>query len=279
MLKQEQEPETNYDVVISRLPEADLELEAPPETEALVADAEVISSSDNRLRSRSRRRVAHRIALTACVLSFLFGFPGCMLASQLSPSQWVAYIIAGSILTFFGLVGIPMATLISMYYSNAHASANEPMPAVTGIAAIGPLLDRMATDTDNIGVIRFALTAPLMQITPEDTMLLEARHYKHLNVYLQRAAWEYNVVRAQERAYLIAVLHAYSCVGDPRAIPNVERIAKGRANASLRDEEVRAAAVRCLEHLNVAKEQLSHHKTLLRSSQISYPTGELVCGL
>ena len=148
--------------------------------------------------------------------------------------------------------------------------------AVTGITAVGPLLDRMSTDTANIGAIQFALTGPLMQISPEDATLLEARHYKHLNVYLQRAAWEYSVIRAQERAYLIAVLHAYSCVGDPRAISHVERIAKGRANASLRDDEVRAAAVRCLEHLNVAKEQLNHHTTLLRSSQIAYPTGELV---
>ncbi len=278
-MKLEQEPEPECVAAAALLPEAgtESELDAPSDSETIGVE-EVDQAglrSVTRQRRKAVRKAVRKFALTASILSFVLGIPAGLLAWQLFPGQWVTTMIVSAILTCAGLIGIPISLML-IYYGNAHSSAKDPMPTATGIDAIGPLLDRMETDIANVGAIRFALTAPLLEITPEDTAVLETRHYRQLNVYLNRAAWEFNSVRLQERDYLLAVLHAYACVGDPRAIRNVERIAIGKANSGMRDDEIRAAAVRCLEHLNVAKEQLSHHTTLLRSSQISYPEGELM---
>jgi hypothetical protein len=134
----------------------------------------------------------------------------------------------------------------------------------------------MSTDVENIAEIRERLTTLLPLLTVDNASLLESRHYKQLNMYLQHIAWDYTTIRNPERDYLLAVLNAYCCVGDPRAIRHVERIAQGRANTRMRDDEVKNVAARCLDYLTVVAAQLSHHNTLLRSAHVTFPSGELV---
>lgn len=167
-----------------------------------------------------------------------------------------------------GFLGLPV-TLISMYAKIARSASRDPMPRDEGIHAIGPLLDRMTTDVLRMSELRERLTSLLPRLQAEDATLLQARHYEFLNRYLHRQVWGSQSWKRGEKAYLLAVLDAYARIDDPRALPDVERIAQGKVTVVLRDAEVRNAAQRCLPYLQQAAEQLHQQETLLRSSQIS----------
>ena len=130
MLKQEQESETNYDIGTTRLPEASLELEAPPEAETLAAETGgyrqqrqappfKISKEGSTQDRADRMRIVVPVAISRLA----------SLASPASaPSQWVAYLIAGIILTFVWISRDPRYVDIDVLQQHYTHPRNEPMP-------------------------------------------------------------------------------------------------------------------------------------------------------
>lgn len=210
----------------------------------------------------------YQLSLALCILSFLLGVPTMAVLWRLFPSLVMPGFTVGGAMMLIGLIGLPM-TLIAMYAKIARSASRDPIPQEEGVHAIGPLLDRMMTDVLQISELRERLARLLPRLQSEDASLLEARHYELLNGYLHRRVWGSHSWQRGEKAYLLAVLDAYARVGDTRALPDVERIAQGKVTSVLQDAEIRNAAQRCLPHLQQNAEQLRMQETLLRSSQIS----------
>ena len=176
---------------------------------------------------------------------------------------------------FGGLLGLPV-TLIAMHLRIARSARPEPLPQEVGVHAIGPLLDLMITDVLHGSELRERLTGLLRRLQPEDASALEAHHYDFLNGYLHRQARGSHSGQRGDKVFLLAVLDAYSRIGDARALQDVERIAEGNMTFFLHDSEVRSAAQRCLPHLQQIAEQIWQQRTLLRSSQASSAPNELL---
>ncbi|HLK59479.1 MAG TPA: hypothetical protein VKU00_23155 [Chthonomonadaceae bacterium] len=201
-----------------------------------------------------------------CLLSFLLSLPTMVLLSNMYPSHSTLGFAVGAAMMFGGLIGMTI-TLITTVWKQARAASREPMPQEEGVQAIGPLLDRLMTSFLDRSEMYKRLIELLPRLQPEDTSLLEPRHYEILNGYLHQRVYRPHRWAIGEDAFLLAVLDAYSRIGDPRALPDVMRIAQGKAAYDLRDPEVRAAAQRCLPYLERAAEALQQKETLLRLSE------------
>ena len=167
---------------------------------------------------------------------------------------------------FGGFFGMP-AALVAMALHLGRTAKREPFPQEEGVQAVGPLLDRMTTDIFSVTELRFRLTAVLPLLKTKDASLLEPRHYELLNATLHKHVTSSFPWQPWEKVCLLAVLDAYSRIGDIRAIRDVARIAQGKVPSGLRDAEVRAAAQRCLIHLKQEEQAVRQQETLLRSSE------------
>lgn len=195
-------------------------------------------------RSRAEGRTARRYqaVILLCLLAFLLGLPTTALLWHLLPSQLPLGLTVGGVMMFGGFFGLPVC-LIAMAIHLARNARRETFPPEEGVHAVGPLLDRLTTDIFTVTELRFRLTAVLPLLKAKDASLLEPRHYKLLNAALHRHVTSSHPWQPWEKAYLLAVLDAYSRIGDIRAIHDVTRIAQGKVASVLQDAEVRSAAL------------------------------------
>ena len=167
---------------------------------------------------------------------------------------------------FGGFLGA-LASLIAMAIHLQHNARREPLPQEEGVQAVGPLLDRLTTDIYRVTELRSRLTDLLPRLQPQDASLLEPRHYELLNAHLHSYVARTSSWQGGEKAYLLAILDAYSRIGDLRAIRDVTRIAQNKVTSVLRDAEVSAAAQHCLLHLREEEVAMQQRETLMRASE------------
>lgn len=105
------------------------------------------------------------------------------------------------------------------------------------------------------------LTEILPRVHPSDAHLLKRRRRAVLNSCLLAQPGHH---RTRLRALALAIFRAYEQVADDRAIPAVERLARGERLGA--DPEVRDAAARCLEFLRLRAERKGAQQTLLRAA-------------
>lgn len=256
MLRHEQEPESHSKVRF------ELQPQVPNQTETIQREGK--KSDRKQWAIQNGDGALHPLfALVGAGVPFL----GLWLSLQSSLPLWVLPAVLG------GLVGVP-AILLALFLKSQSSLPSEPtLPEggvmesrpildTDGVSEIGPILDALAANSPN----RYALTQRLLELLPrlqpEDAALLESRHYGMLNAYLHKLAYSTNTVHKKEKTFLMAVLDAYANIGDERALPDVQRLAQGKGDA-----EIRAAAQRCLPHLEQAAEALRQQETLLRGSE------------
>ena len=148
------------------------------------------------------------------------------------------------------------------------AAKQSPLPEYEAVSDIGDLTDRLIIPNgDYTAQVKERLTRLLPQLTADDANLLAPRHCEYLNARLRLAARDARKRPLDERDFFLAVLAAYSQIGDVRALSDVERIAAGKAVLYRNDAEVRAAAQRCLVHLQRIAALQTQANTLLRGSE------------
>ncbi len=228
------------------------------------------------LTAKKRNVRPYYAVLLLCLMSFLLGFPAMLILSQLNPSYPDFAQAVGSTMLFGGLLG----TLLSLWIlasKVARDAAREPMLLEEGATAVGPLLDRMATDVYHHTEIRRRLTELLPQMQTTDATLLLPRHFDMLNKSIHKCACDFDTSQPDERKFLMAILNAYELIGDSRALPDVQRLARSRWGLVSSDEEVMRAAQRCIPFLQQAAEAMRQKETLLRGYEVPVDTTALLC--
>ena len=107
----------------------------------------------------------------------------------------------------------------------------------------------------------------LPQLTANDANLLAPRHYEYLTMFLHNILWGRWLDGRMKREMLLAILDAYTRIGDVRALPDVKKLAEGKAQVYRDDAEIVAAAQRCLVHLHQIAALQTQANTLLRGSE------------
>ncbi len=145
----------------------------------------------------------------------------------------------------------------------------DELARVGGVRAIPALLDSLNSGTTpgQRRVIYRALTLLLPQMQASDAHLLTAFHRRILNNLL-RWGRGFNFDRRDGTSIALAILKAYEQVGNAKAIPVVESLAKIRGNSE-RKRKVREAAQECLPLLQSHLGELNTMQTLLRASSPS----------
>jgi hypothetical protein len=256
-------------------------------TSANVAAESEVRSTDADLtlaewaKRKSSDAVSRRLSVGvwASFLTFVLAFPGAILAGSMFPTQAALWITLFLIMLCGGF-GAGILCVGALIWRTLSASSGQPMPAQEGVRAIGPLLDRSLTDYRNRDLITSRLTELLPQLEPQDAGVLDRRHYEMLNEYLHQVviSSQPSARRAYtgQKPYLMAVLAAYSRVGDARALRDVRRLAAGKSAAAIRDTEIAQAAERCIPHLERVATGVREQETLLRGAQPAGGEGSLL---
>lgn len=122
--------------------------------------------------------------------------------------------------------------------------------------AVGPLAEALTFEDKNVqAVARDALTRLLPRLNASDAPLLNEEQRNELNKALK--------TRQRHDDFLIAILKAYEQIGDSKALPFVESLAKGEGRAE-KSLPVREAAIACLPALRERAERERAAQTLLR---------------
>jgi hypothetical protein len=116
------------------------------------------------------------------------------------------------------------------------------------------------------------LTHLLPRLRRDDAYRLNSRQRWLLSIYLGRSRW--NLLHDDDELSL-AILNAYSSIGDETELPTVKRLAQGRVG-SARDGRVREAAQKYLNEVQRRKEEEMLPDTLLRASNASATTSAVL---
>jgi hypothetical protein len=124
------------------------------------------------------------------------------------------------------------------------------------VRAVGPLAEALGRSDRQIHEIAAAaLTRLLPRLRPADAGLLNANQRRSLH----------RALNGENTGLTLAILSALERVGDDRALPYVERLARGQRRAAKSLEIQRAAQV-CLPFLQVRIEKELVSRTLLHPS-------------
>ena len=148
----------------------------------------------------------------------------------------------------------------------------ETLAKLGGSKAIPILLDSLTANasTSHRKAVLRALTALLPQMQASDAALLTSLHRYTLNVMLGQSrlpTW----LAGAEYPFALALLKAYEQVGDAKAIPIVERLAKSRPRNE-RQRKIQEAAEDCLPLLQAHVGGLDVAQSLLRASALDNHT-------
>lgn len=152
--------------------------------------------------------------------------------------------------SFAGLAG--MGAVTKQYKNSAQQLAD-----VDDLRAVGPLADALATGDKDM---RAVAEEPLMRLLPR----LQASDSALLNVTQREAL--VNALWKAKPEFALVVLKALEQIGDEKALPMVERLARGDKDI---DARVTEAAKECLPALRMRAENAKAAQTLLRGSGIS----------
>lgn len=194
---------------------------------------------------RRSRRNNIAIALFICV-----GMPVMMLiGTGLKTGNWHDFSNWGTFAAFAGVAGSVAATTV-------HKKALAKLAEFKDLRAVGPLTSSLGMgDKVTKVIVEAALVELLPQLKATDSDLLNAEQRTILNSRLKSGSVE----------FVVAILKAYQQIGDPRAIPFVERLATGEGKAA-KDARVQAEIPITLEYLRQAKAREEASHTLLRAS-------------
>lgn len=152
---------------------------------------------------------------------------------------------------------------------------NEIVPRLAGrneLSLVGPLAEVVAEGAGGTSAMRSLAQAGLTHLLPllktSDAALLDDRQRACLYHELT-LPWRFPQGNLD---FLLAILKALEQVGDEKAVPYVERLAR-----TAKQERLRTAARACLPFLTQRVTQEQVHRTLLRASEpASIPLDELV---
>jgi hypothetical protein len=131
------------------------------------------------------------------------------------------------------------------------------------VRAVGPLVEALyLRDRVVRSEAAAALTRLLPRLRREDASLLNSNQRLYLWLYLGRSRWSF---LADDDELSLAILQAYSQIGDGTELPTVRRLAQGKGSAG-KDSRVREAAQRYLDEVKLREEQEKLPQILLRPS-------------
>lgn len=145
------------------------------------------------------------------------------------------------------------------------------------IHVVGSLVDTLKLDDGQLHQTAIqGLTDLLPRLQPKDSDLLNTEQRNQLCRVLSTPPSKYfNDARLLGQSttdlsvpFRVAILQAFTQVGDSRVLPTVERLAKGNAKTEAQ-KRIQEAAQECLPAIRLRAKQEQNQQTLLRSSKAS----------
>ena len=160
---------------------------------------------------------------------------------------------------------LPFCALFGIAYKRNYLDM-EALTRVGGSKAIPFLLEslRVSGSHENQKAVLRALIVLLPKMRASDASLLTWRHRHTLNALLRQRFFE-SWMNGADYSLALAILKAYEQVGDAKAIPIVERLAKYRTNSE-GQRKIQEAAQECLPLLRANAGGVETTQTLLRAS-------------
>jgi hypothetical protein len=200
-----------------------------------------------------------------------------------------------------GMVGM-MLLADTMQPSRLQKNTAAMLLTIDDLRAIGPLLDIRRTYTAESRKVRWPLHCMLHRLRASHSVLIDERHRDHFRSVLKY--WQqYQRHRFYGTDYIIAILTALQQIGGARDLPYVERIAypdrahhtadaglcsmrkrdssaqdwmRGRQMQELDKSRIMQAAQQCLPYLQMNAEQQRVSNSLLRASDSSTGTSDIL---
>lgn len=189
----------------------------------------------------------------------------------LGPEQWAALLASPLyVLSYVVLLG-GITTLVLRSLLRARARRRRMVAAVAAqddIHAVGPLLDALAMDSgESQHKAMEALTRLLPRLTSQDAHLLNDAQRATLYRILSTPSGNRNPAGEKERLnFRLSIVKALEHIGDSKALPIVERLARNNATAASA-KRLQEAASACLPYLRARVEEHGTRSTLLRSAE------------
>jgi hypothetical protein len=163
----------------------------------------------------------------------------------------------------------PLILLISTVFFAAlmkreRAKLVSEISQYDNVRMVGPLINALYLRSK---VTRTQAAIKLRQLLPkmrsEDKDLLDKEQRSQMNLYLGRSV---SALLPDDNELSLAILKAYSAIGDESEVPVVRRIAQGKGRSG-KDAEIRHAAQAYLDGVERRQKKLREPQILLRSTE------------